>query len=145
MTPFQERSPQFSPDGRWLAYLSDETGQDEVYVVPYPGPGRKVVISTSGGREPVWSRDGRELFYRTPDELMVVAFETATGQAGVPTVLFADGYARDASPGAVSANYDVTPDGERFIMVGDADGATLGAIRVVLNWLDELEQDVASP
>ena len=62
MTPFDERSPRFSPDGKWLAY-SNESGRDEVYVQPFPGPGRKWLISTDGGINPVWSRDGRELFY----------------------------------------------------------------------------------
>ena len=72
LTPFDERSPRFSPDGRWLAYVSDESGRDEVYVQPFPGPGAKWLVSTDGGREPVWGRDGRELFYRAGDLMMAV-------------------------------------------------------------------------
>ena len=63
----------FSPDGQWMAYVSDESGQDEVYVRPYPGPGQEHVISTNGGEEPVWSPDGRELFFRNQDEVLVDA------------------------------------------------------------------------
>ena len=76
MTRWSERSPEFSPDGRWLAYESDETGRYEVYVIPYPGPGRKSRISTGGGREPVWAPGGDELFYRNleGDRMMVVRF-----------------------------------------------------------------------
>ena len=64
-TPFNETAPRFSPDGRWLAYISDESGRFEIYVQPYPGPGGKWQISTEGGTEPVWNPNGRELFYRS--------------------------------------------------------------------------------
>ena len=71
ITPFDERSPRFSPDGKWLAYVSDESGRNDVYVQPFPGPGPKWLVSTDGGIDPVWSRDGRELFYRQDDQMMV--------------------------------------------------------------------------
>src|SRR6202030_1842180 len=69
-TPFNETAPRFSPDGRWLAYSSDESGRREIYVQPYPGPGGKRQISTEGGTEPVWNPDGRELFYRCANKMM---------------------------------------------------------------------------
>ena len=78
VTPFQERAGVFSPNGRWLAYVSDESGQDEVYVRPYPGPGQEHTISTAGGEEPVWSPDGRELFFRSEDQLLVVLWIQAS-------------------------------------------------------------------
>src|SRR4029077_11465276 len=71
-TKFNEGQPRFSPDGRWLAYLSDETGRNEVYVQPFPGSGHRVRTSTAGGEEPIWSRDGRELFYFKDADLMAV-------------------------------------------------------------------------
>ena len=70
-TRFDEAEPKFSPDGRWLAYISDESGRYEIYVQPYPGPGGKWQISTEGGTEPVWNPNGRELFYRSGDKMMV--------------------------------------------------------------------------
>ena len=73
LTPFDERTPRFSPDGKWLAYVSDESGRNDVYVQPYPGPGPKWLVSTDGGSDPVWSSDGRELFYRHGDQMMTVA------------------------------------------------------------------------
>src|SRR5262249_44958019 len=75
-TPANEGGPTFSPDGRWLAYQSDESGRWEIYVRPFPSPGGKVQISTEGGAEPVWARNGRELFYRNGRKMMVTALET---------------------------------------------------------------------
>ena len=141
-TPFNERSPRFSPDGRWLAYVSDESGRDEVYVQPYPGPGLKATVSTAttGGTEPVWSPDGRELFYRTLDanDLMTVEIEYQPNfMAGTPVRLFAGPYRRwDPLVGA--PNYDVAPDGERFLMLMPAELST--TVSVVLNWVEELKR-----
>ena len=79
VTPFEEGAPMFSPDGRWMAYVSDESGQTEVYVRPYPGPGPRFTVSTTGGREPLWSRDGSELFYRSQEGIMtVISWPTST-------------------------------------------------------------------
>jgi len=75
-TQFNEHTPAFSPDSRWLAYVSNESGRDEVYVIAFPGPGGRWQISTDGGAEPVWSRDGKELFYRNGDKMMSVSVET---------------------------------------------------------------------
>lgn len=106
LTPFDERSPRFSPDGRWLAYVSDESGRDDVYVQPYPGPGPKWIVSTDGGIDPVWSKDGRELFYRRGDELMAVSVTAAREfSASRPTRLFETRFDVDDN----GPNYDVSP------------------------------------
>ena len=116
VTTFDEHGATFSPDGRWIVYASDESGRDEVYVQPYPGPGERTTVSTTGGDEPVWSGDGREIFYRSGDQMMVVDVETQpTFTAGRPTVLFEGQYV--PMPGnSGSRNYDVAPDG-RFVMI----------------------------
>ena len=149
-TPFQERGASFSPDGQWIAYVSDESGQDEVYVRSYPGPSGQVIISTGGGEEVVWGPDGSELFYRNGDQVMVV--EVTTGQtfsAGAPAPLFAAPYALDnAAGGAGNPNYDLSPDGEQFIVV-EQDSPTgvegVAQITVVLNWVEELKARVPVP
>jgi eukaryotic-like serine/threonine-protein kinase len=139
-TTFSEGAPGFSPDGRWLAYISDESGRYEVYVLPYPGPGGKWQISTEGGTEPVWNRNGRELFYRNGDKMMAVDITTQPGfAAGKPRMLFEGRY--ELSP-VQSANYDVSPDGQRFLMLKPTEQAAPTQINVVLNWFEELKQKV---
>jgi Tol biopolymer transport system component len=141
-TPFNESAPRFSPDGRWLAYVSDESGRYEVYVQPYPGPGGKWQISTEGGSEPVWNPNGRELFYRSGDKMMAVDIATQPGfTVGKPRMLFEGPY----QPTPVTfPNYDVSPDGQRFLMLKHVDQAqaTPTQINVVLNWFEELKQKV---
>ena len=145
-TPFEERSPSFSPNGRWLAYVSNETGEVEVFITPYPEGDRKLPVSTGGGTEPVWSRDGRELFYRTEDELRVVSVDPESGTIGAGTVLFEDDFVRDESAGAVSANYDVSLDGDSFMMIErQGSASSQQTITVVLNWLEELKERVPVP
>ena len=108
-TPFDEHEAQFSPDGKWIAYQSNESGRDEIYVQSYPRSGRKWVVSTSGGINPVWRRDGKELFYRSANRMMSVSTETGSGfTAGKPQVLFKGDY---------DDYFDVTPDGQRFVMI----------------------------
>jgi Tol biopolymer transport system component len=141
-TRFDESGPRFSPDGRWLAYMSDESGRYEIYVQPYPGPGGKWQISTGGGTEPVWNRNGRELFYRIGDKMMAVEITTQPGfAAGTPRVLFEGRY--EPAPFPV-ANYDVSPDGQRFLMLKPVEqtGAAPTQINVVLNWFEELKRRV---
>jgi Tol biopolymer transport system component len=140
-TPFNESVPRFSPDGRWLAYISNESGRYEVYVQPYPGGG-KWPISTEGGTEPVWNPNGRELFYRSGSKIMAVDISTQSGfTAGKPHTLFEGPY----EPAPLTApNYDVSPDGQRFLMLKPAEQAQAAPtqINVVLNWFEELKQKV---
>jgi serine/threonine-protein kinase len=136
-------APQLSPDGRWLAYAADdESGRREIYVQPYPGLGGKFQISTGGGNEPQWSRDGRELFYRSGNKMIAVAIATEGGfVAGKPRQLFEGNYITTLA-GWVRANYDVSPDGQRFLMLKRVDqGRERPAqINVVLNWSEELKR-----
>jgi eukaryotic-like serine/threonine-protein kinase len=141
-TPFLESAPHFSPDGRWLAYVSDESGHREIYVQPYPGPGGKWQISTDGGGEPVWNPNGRELFYRSGDKMMAVDITTQPGfAAGKPRMLFEGPY--QPTP-ATFSNYDISSDGQRFLMLKPAEqGQTAPTqINVVLNWFEELKRRV---
>ncbi len=134
-------APQISPDGHWLAYASDESGRREIYARTFPDPGGKWQISTDGGNEPQWNRNGRELFYRNGNKMMVVEAAAHGGLvAGKPRELFEGSYVRVAS-GYVRAQYDVSPDGQLFLMlkpVGQAQTAPT-QINVVLNWTEELK------
>jgi len=149
-TSFTKGAPRFSPDGRWLAYVSNESGRYEIYAQPYPGPGGKWQISTDGGTEPVWNRNGRELFYRNGDKMMAVDIATQPGfAAGKPRMLFEGPYLpRTNLPTlATMPNYDVSPDGQRFLMLKPVEQAQLELhappqINVVLNWFEELKQKV---
>jgi Tol biopolymer transport system component len=139
-TKFSEYSGRFSPDGRWVVYLSDESGRLEVFVRPYPGPGGKWQISTEGGDVPRWSRSGRELFYwQGGDKMMVVDVETKpTFRAGRARTLFEGRYF------CHGVNfYDVTSDGTRFLMIKE-DPAESGPaqVKVVLNWFEEVKRRV---
>jgi Tol biopolymer transport system component len=139
-TRFTEGAPQFSPDGRWLAYVSDESGTREIYVQAYPGPGGKWQISTNGGNEPVWNRNGRELFFRSGDKMMAVEINTQAGfTAGEPRILFEKAYERTP---ITFPNYDVSPDGQRFLMLKSVEQEQAGPtqINVVLNWTEELKR-----
>jgi len=142
-TPFNEGAAVFSPDGHWIAYSSDETGRYEIYVHEFPGPGGKYQISTEGGTEPAWNRNGRELFYRSGDKLMAVDILTHPAfSAGKPKFLFQGQYQPDPT---VNANYDVSPDGQRFLMLkpGATQEMAPTQINVVLNWFEELKQKAA--
>jgi eukaryotic-like serine/threonine-protein kinase len=141
-TPFNESSPQFSPDGRWLAYTSDESGRFEIYIQSYPGPGGKWQISTDGGTEPAWNRNGRELFYRNGDKMMAVDIATQPGfSVGKPRMLFQGQYV--LTP-ASFPNYDISADGQRFLMLKPTEqaGVEPTQINVVLNWFEELKRRV---
>lgn len=136
-TPFDEAQPTFSVDGRWIAYTSNESGRFEVYAQPYPGPGRKIQASLSGGIEPLWSRDGRELFFRSGNRMLAVPVRREPDLAlGTPQVLFESRAFRDTDP--EFRQYDEAPDG-RFVMIADEpSGTTQPPLRLVLNWLSEL-------
>jgi serine/threonine-protein kinase len=132
-TPADESGATFSPTGGWIAYASDETGQAEVYVRPFPGPGAPITISTGGGNEPRWSRDGSELFYRSGNRMMAVTIAGGGElKPGSPTTLF-EGSFEMKGYGGGSANYDVGRDG-RFVMVRRKNQLRQSAIHVVLNW-----------
>jgi eukaryotic-like serine/threonine-protein kinase len=138
-SPSYESAPEFSPDGRWITYTSNDSGHSEVYVRPYPGPGGKWQISTEGGTEPVWNPKGRELFYRDGQKMMAVDYtEQPTFSAGKPKMLFQGPYT--PTPRSAS-DYDVSSDGQRFLMLKAAEQAP-GEISVVLNWTAELKQKV---
>ena len=129
-------SPQISPDGTWLAHNSDESGRLEIYVSPFPGPGGKIAISTDGGTEPRWSRDGRELFYRQADRMMVVTITPGSSlTASSPRVLFEGRYqVSDTNSGG----YDVAPDG-RFLMIQHTVAEQPATeFNIVLGWFNDV-------
>jgi serine/threonine-protein kinase len=139
VTPLNEVSPVLSPDGRWLAYVSDETGRNEVYVRAFPQGGARWQVSTDGGTEPVWSRDGGELFYRSGPALMAAPVDAdETFHVGVRQQLFEGPYYRKMR----WAQYDVHPDGERFVLIKT--GGLSNRLVVVLNWFEELERRMAA-
>jgi serine/threonine-protein kinase len=136
-----ETAPRFSPDGHWIAYVSPESGRNEIYVRPFPGPGGKWQISTDGGTEPVWNPKGRELFYRSGKKMMAAEYESQpTFSPGKPKELFEGPYL--PTPRSFP-DYDVAPDGQRFLMVKPADAEQPASqINVVVNWVEELKQKV---
>jgi hypothetical protein len=155
---FYGTGAEFSPDGRWLAYAANESGQLEVYVRPYPALDARYQISSGGGMSPVWRGDGRELFYLVPNPLSAIGQQLTpdmnrrvtmmsvplsiepTFHAGVPRPLFEGPYL----PNAPARNYDVTADGKRFLMVTGQwrPPAKTPQMTLVLNWFEELKRQV---
>ena len=149
-TSFMEASARFSSDGKWVAFCTNEPGKPEVFVQPWPGPGPRIQVSSDGGTDPVWSRDGRELFYRSGDKMMVVAVRTAPAfQASKPGVLWEGHYSHGMGsscgpPGLSESNYDVSSDGQRFLMVKDVSQDAISTrIVVVVNFAEELKRLMA--
>jgi Tol biopolymer transport system component len=137
-TPASEVDARLSPDGRWLAYASDESGRYEVYVQSFSGSGGKWLISTNGGREPVWAHSGREIFYRSGDKMMAAAVATQpTFQAATSRLLFQGPY---EGTNTFSPDYDVTVDDQRFLMVQASEQSRPTDFNVVLNWFEELKR-----
>jgi Tol biopolymer transport system component len=138
-TPFAERDGALSPNGRWLAYSSNESGRREVYVVPFPGPGGKWQVSPNGGDFPAWSADGTELFYRTVDQILTVVSVSGTENLvlGTPEPLFR---ANTLPYGRGGRRWDVTADGQRFLICMPVGAATLSRLTVVTEWTSELQK-----
>ncbi len=125
-TSFTESHGRFSPDGRWVAYQSDETGQAEIHIQPFPDPGPKFQVSVGGGTLPRWRHDGSELFYLAPDRRLMVASVSRRGSrlvTGPPRALFTL---------STTSRYEPSPDGERFLVTAVVSEAS--PITIILNW-----------
>jgi len=145
-SPHLEWLPSFSPDGRWLAYSSNQSGRTEVFVTPYPGPGSRIQVSNSGGRAPMWAPDGRRLYYQGPrpsdGKVGIFEVEVSLGQefsAGIPRKLFEGEY---PSPTPVNGGYDIAPDGKSFIFLKEepAPEMNVSQLHLTLNFVEELER-----
>ena len=137
VTAANEKFSKFSPDGRFVAFVSDDSGRNEVFILPFPGPGEKVTISPAGGTAPMWSRDGRQLFYRNGEQMLAVDIRyDPTMTVGAPRLLF------EAPPDRLThfADYDVGPDEPGFVMVRPNEGPEQRRMYVVLNWFEELRR-----
>jgi serine/threonine-protein kinase len=143
-TTSAERAPTFSPDGRWLAYQSTESGRDEVYVRPFPGPGGKSLISTGGGSTPTWSRTKNELFYATLDNQLMVAPFTVDGDAfrAEKPQPWSEGRFVPRRRTGPTRSFDLHPDGTRFALAPAADttAALQDKVVFVFNFFDELRR-----
>jgi hypothetical protein len=140
-TPFQEGHGQFSPDGKWVAYTSDESGANEVYVRSFPAGGAKRRVSSKGGGWVRWRRDGREMFYIAADrKLMSVAVQAISGSLdlGTPQVLFTIPVALSSGGGLAPYTYDIMPDGQRFLAAAPVEDAAAPTMTVIVNWQAEL-------
>ena len=141
---FDEQSPQLSPDGKWLAYAADDTGRYEIYVQPFSGAklgADRKIISTTGGNMPVWRRDGSEIFFIAGDgQMMVSSVKTVVGQLefGTPKALFKTKML--SLGGATSHEFDVSPDGQRFLIGTLVGGSTAPPPTVILNWTAALKK-----
>jgi hypothetical protein len=140
-TPFNEVQGRFSPNTRWVAYASDESGRFEVYVRPFPAASGQTLISIAGGTQPEWRRDGKELFYISADGKLTAVPVTTDGvtfSAGTSHALF-DVEAPEPNP-PYPTNYAVTADGQRFLVNTVVDQPTRAALTVILNWTADLKK-----
>jgi len=140
VTPFNEASARVSPDGRYVAYTSDESGRDDVYAIPMSGKGERIAVSVDGGTGPVWSRDGRELFYRSGDDLVSVQVVGT-----VPALVLGERRTlMDLSPyePGYFHEFDVSADGQRFLLIRSDPSSRPVRLDVIINWFDELTRKV---
>ena len=134
-TAYNEEDGRFSPDGRWVSYSSNETGQSEVYIRPYPGPGAPIKISPAGGAVAHWRRDGRELFYVSNDnKMMSIDIRMAASSLEIGTV-------RELFPRTpIMEAYDVFPDGKRFLINRVIEPTVTDPVTIVVNWMQKLKK-----
>ena len=150
-----ELEPQISPDGRYVAYQSDESGKGEIYVRSFPDVNKgKWQVSSNGGNSPLWSPDGRELFYRSGDATMAVEVQTdPTFKHGNPKILFKWMYSSSTIGNITFTPWDISPNGKKFLMIKPSGAPASAAekpatapprpkINIVLNWTEELKQRV---
>ena len=135
------RNAQFSPDGRWVAYASNETGNMEIYVSSFPNGNGKWQVSSAGGQEPRWRQDGKELFYLSAEgKMMAVAVKTGSGfESGSPVALFQT-HRRQPVSAQDFSSYDVSGDGQRFLILTKVDEAKAAPLSILLNWASEMER-----
>ena len=142
-TVFDEDNGQFSPDGRWVAYQSNESGKNEIYVQSFPDPGSKLLVSTGGGIAPRWRPDGKELFYIAPDSTLMAVPMQSTGEVlkpGVPAALFQTRIALGGTSVRQKHQYAVAPKGRRFLINASTSEPTASPIVVVTNWSRSLKK-----
>jgi len=142
-SPFFEHSPAFSPDNRWIAYVSDETGIEQVYVQPFTNKGERKLVSIDGGTEPVFNPNGREIFFRDGDILMSRTVDITSNVfsfVGPPEPLFKikSWYSPDLGP--IGRNYTVSNDGQRFLVLQSPNNSLVNMVQVVTNWFEELKE-----
>jgi hypothetical protein len=143
---YNEHTPMISPDGKWLAYVSDESGTAEVYVRPFPSLELKTRISPDGGTEPLWAKNGRELFYRKGEQVLSVPIVTTPVFApGTPVMLFEGEYVSGDSDSSPGTGYDVSEDGSLFLMMRPLGARETPRIEVVFGWFEELERLAPAP
>ena len=142
VTQFYENHPVFSPDGNWIAFNSNRSGRDEIYVKRYPSKGGLIPITTEGGTRPLWSPDGKEIFYNDGAKMMAVSVQRQpslkAGKARGILPLLSPGF--QGKSGRMRIEYDLTPDGRRFLMVKRGEVSLPSQIHVVLNWSEELKR-----
>ena len=141
-TRFDEDLPRFSPDGRWLAYRSNESGRMEFYVAQFPGAGVKRQVSIDGGDKPLWAPNGKQLFYASGNRIMSVDLNSASGlQPTRPRLRFERTFSASAADSGIWGHtWAVFPDGKQFLFVDQPAQPEVRELRVVINWFEELKR-----
>jgi Tol biopolymer transport system component len=146
-TTFFDRFPAISPDGRWVAYMSDESGRSEIYVRPFPAAAGKWQVSDGGGSWPAWSKDGSELIFRSEDGLMAAAVTVESGsfRADRPVPVASGGFSKDqigiSVSGSIFPDFEPMPDGENFVVLQGGEGQSRQThVTLVTGWFDVLRR-----